>query len=78
MFNENINVTVRFGSENINHNVRNGSTVGEVVNSREVRMQLGYGDNVRVLIAGVEQSMSAIAPDGATLVVETRANTKAN
>lgn len=71
-------VTIRFGSDDVTVNRPEGTTIGQIVDDHELRVTLGYGDNVRALVAGVEQSMQAIAPDGATIVLETKANSKAN
>jgi hypothetical protein len=47
------------------------------LNDPNLKLVCGYGDNVRALVSGVEQPGTAIAPDGGTIVVETRANNKA-
>lgn len=70
-------VTIRFGVDEITRNYPEGTTIGGIINDRESRVTLGYGDNIRCLVAGVEQSNQAIAPDGGTIVIETRANSKA-
>ncbi len=69
--------TIRFGSEDITRPFPDGTTIAGVVSNPEIRMTLGYGDNVKALVAGVEQSLQAIAPDGGIIVVETKANDKA-
>ncbi len=53
-------------------------TVSQVLGSASVKAELGYGDNVRALVNGVEQAGNALVEDGATLVVETKANSKAS
>ncbi len=65
-------------SNDVLRNVPEGTTIGQLIQDRELRITLGYGDNVRALVAGVEQSQQAIVPDGGTVVIETRANSKAN
>jgi hypothetical protein len=70
-------VTVKFGSEQFLRSYHEGITIGEVLADPNLRMVCGYGDNVRALVAGVEQPSSAIAPDGGVILVETRANNKA-
>jgi hypothetical protein len=72
-----IQVNVRFG-ETISKSFPEGTTIGAVLSDRELKAVLGWGDNVRALVHGVEQPVTALAPDGATIVVETRANSKAN
>jgi hypothetical protein len=38
---------------------------------------LGYGDNTKALLNGIEQQRNTVIPDGATVRLETAANTKA-
>jgi len=71
-------VTIRFGSDDVTVNKPEGTTIREIVQDHELRVTLGYSDNVRALVAGVEQPLTAIAPDGGTIVLETKANSKAN
>ena len=71
-----INVNVRFG-ETIARSYPEGTTIGTILADRELKLVLGWGDNVRATVQGVEQPNTALAPDGATVVVETRANAKA-
>lgn len=73
----NVNIMVRFGTDEVHRSYPQGVTISQVLNDRELRVTLGYGDNVRALVAGVEQSPGAAVPDGATLVIETKANSKA-
>lgn len=70
-------INVRFGSDDVLRNYPDNTTIGSVIGDRDLRITLGYGDNVRALVAGVEQSPTALAPDGGTIVIETRANSKA-
>lgn len=71
-------VQVRFGSETLSRVFPEGTTIGAIIGDYELKVLAGWGDNVRALVAGVEQSPTAIAPDGGTIVVETRANSKAS
>lgn len=68
--------TIKYGVDQINKSYGVAPTVSQVLNDSNVRAVLGFGDNVRALINGVEQPGDATVPHGATLVVETRANTK--
>ncbi len=70
-----INVQIRFG-ETISKSYPEGTTIGGILGDRELKAVLGWGDNVRALIQGAEQPVTAIVPDGVTIVVETRANSK--
>ena len=72
-----INVQIRFG-ETISKSYPEGITIGGVLSDRELKAVLGWGDNVRALIQGVEQPNTAVVPDDVTIVVETRANSKQN
>ena len=53
-------------------------TIRQVRNDYNLRAELGYGDNTRALIAGVEMPDDAQVPNGGHVVLETRANQKAN
>ncbi len=69
---------VQYGLDSHDKTVSTTPTIGDVVADPNLRAVLGYGDNVRVLINGVEQSNASLVPDGCTLVLETRANQKAS
>ena len=71
-------VTVKFGSDVYTRSYAEGTTIGQVLNDVDLKAVTGWGDNVRGTVSGVEQPPNAIAPSGGTIVVETRANTKAN
>ena len=69
-------IIVQMGTERITRQFQSEATIEDVVTDPNVRAILGYGDNVRALILGVEQDMGIVAPAGCTIRVETRANTK--
>jgi len=70
-------VTITYGIESITKNYDSAPTVSSVLGSASVKAELGFGDNVRALVNGVEQSGSAVLTDGVRLTIETRANSKA-
>lgn len=70
-------VTVKYGLDNIQKTYDVPVTIGQLRADRSVKAGLGYGDNVRFLLNGVELGDDAVVPNGATVVVETKANTKA-
>ena len=70
-------ITVKYGIEKIDKNVAEGTTVGQLVGDANIRAVFGCGDNVRALINGVEMSSDVRVPAGATVVFETRCNSKA-
>lgn len=72
-----LTVTVKFGLEAVTKQVDPGSTVEDVVENSSIRAGLGYGDNVRALVNGVEMPDTAFIGDNTTIVVETRCNSKA-
>lgn len=73
-----MNIKVKYGIDNCDRSfAEENVTIGQIIGDGVVRAHLGYGDNVRALINGVEQPMHAIVPDGATITLETRANSKA-
>lgn len=71
-------VTIRFGTEDFHRTYPEGTTVGSILQDNNLKIIAGWGDNVRAMVAGVEQPTTAIAPDGGVLTVETRANDKAS
>jgi hypothetical protein len=71
-------IIVVCGTDRASRQFPTDATVGDVVNDHNIRAILGYGDNVRALVGGVEIDFSTDAPAGATIRVETKANTKNN
>lgn len=70
-------VTLKYGVDTHEVTVTESATVGSVLRSTSNKAFLGYGDNVKALVNGVEQPEDAQLSDGMTLVIETRANSKA-
>ena len=70
-------VQITFGSEVIQKNYPSAPTVSQIRTDTAIKAVLGYGDNVRFLIDGVEQRDGTVIPNGAKVVVETAANQKA-
>lgn len=68
---------VKFGMETADKTCATAPTVGQVKTDPNLKAQLGYGDNIRVLMNGTELNDGTTVQDGSTLVVETRANQKA-
>lgn len=52
-------------------------TVGQVKQDTNLKLILGFGDNQRALVNGVEIPDEVTVPEGCTLVLETKANEKA-
>jgi len=73
-----MNITIKYGLDSIVKSYPAAPNAGQVLSDINIRAVLGFGDNVRALVNGVEQPSDSILPDGGTLVVETRANTKAS
>lgn len=71
------NVTIKYGVDQINKSVEDAVTVGDLKNNSTIKAVLGYGDNVRALINGVEQADTTQIPAGSVVTLETAANTKA-
>lgn len=70
-------IRVRYGEEEFPKAFAEGTTFGDVVRDYTVKAALGFGDNVKVTMQGVEMPLEAQVPAGALVTVETRANTKA-
>jgi hypothetical protein len=52
-------------------------TFGDLQASDAFMAALGYGDNTKALVDGIEQDRRTVIPDGAVVRLETAANTKA-
>lgn len=72
-----MNITVKYGVDETSKSFINSPTIQQVIDSPALRAELGYGDNVRALVNGVEQSATATLSDGCEVLLETRANQKA-
>lgn len=72
-----MNAVLKYGVQTINISRSFSPTIGELISDPNAKSVLGYSDNVRVLINGVEQNLTTVCPDGVTLVIENRANSKA-
>lgn len=71
-------VTLQYGSESREVTVSQNATVGSLLADNSNKVILGYGDNVKPLINGMEVSFDTVVSDGSTVTIETRANQKAN
>jgi hypothetical protein len=72
-----IKVKLQYGVDTHNPTLPPGTTIGSVLRNASYKAILGYGDNVKALVNGVEQPDDAQVSDGITIVLETRANSKA-
>jgi len=73
-----MNVTVRYGVETYDKEFAGSPTIAEVRSNTSLKAILGFSDNVRALINGVEQPDDVRVPEGSVVQLETRANQKAN
>lgn len=71
------NITVRYGVDSITKQVEADYTFGDLQDSDTFKAALGFGDRTKTLVDGIEQDRGTAIPDGATVRVETAANTKA-
>lgn len=72
-----MNINIQYGGDSMTKYFDGEVTVGQVIEHPSVRAQLGYGDNVRATVGGIEQPKTAYLSEDDTLVVETRCNSKA-
>ena len=70
-------ITVRYGVDSVTKQVENDYTFGDVQENDSLKAALGFGDNTKALVDGIEQSRDTQIPEGATVRLETAANTKA-
>ena len=71
-------ITVQFGGQKEARQYPAGSTIGTVLHDQDLKAVMGFSDNVRALVGGVEQPNAAQLSDGMSIFVEMRANSKAN
>ena len=71
-------IRVVYGIESQDKECINPPTIGQVISDPVLKAVLGYGDNVRALVHGVEQPMTALAPNVSQgeILLETKANSK--
>jgi hypothetical protein len=51
--------------------------IGDIRRAQELRDELGYGDNVNLMIGGIAMPDDAMVPQNSVVVIETAANRKA-
>lgn len=68
---------VIYGIESQEREVINPPSIANIKQDAVLKAVLGFGDNVRALVHGVEQPDHTVIHDGCEVVLETRANTKA-
>lgn len=70
-------ITVRYGVDSVTKQVDTDFTFGDLQDSDSFKAALGYGDKTKALVDGIEQNRETVIPAGATVRIETAANTKA-
>ena len=70
-------IIVEYGVDSVTKQVDSGFTIGDVQENDSIKGALGCGDNTKALINGIEQDRRTVIPEGATVRLETAANTKA-
>jgi len=71
------NITVKYGVDSISKQVEDDFTFGDLQQSDTFKAALGFGDRTKALLEGIEQDRNIEIPSGATVRLETAANTKA-
>lgn len=71
------NITAKYGVDSINKQVDDHFTFGDLQESDTFKAALGFGDNTKALVEGIEQSRGTVIPQGAIVRLETAANSKA-
>jgi hypothetical protein len=70
-------ITVQYGVDSVTKQVDEDTTIGDIQENDSIKAALGFGDNTKALINGIEQAKDTVIPSGATVRLETAANTKA-
>lgn len=71
------NITAKYGVDSITKQVEDDFTFGDLKENDAFKAALGFGDNTKALVDGIEQDRSTVIPEGAIVRLETAANTKA-
>ena len=71
-------ITVKYGVSSVTREVESGTTYQQLVSDEHLKAVLGFGDNVKASLNGIEQPMANSIPESVLVVLETRANSKAN
>jgi len=66
-----------YGPDSTEHSSDSPIRIGDIKSSEELRDELGYGDNVNLLIGGIAMPDDALVPNDSVVVIETAANKKA-
>ena len=74
----NQSIKVNYGIDNHTIAVTEGSTFGQIIADPSLKAVLGYGDNVKALVHGVEVSLDSRASGVSEITLETKANSKAS
>ena len=70
-------ITVKYGVDSITKQVEDEVTFGDLQEDDSFKAALGFGDRTKALVEGIEQNSETVIPAGATVRLETAANTKA-
>jgi hypothetical protein len=70
-------ITVKYGVASCTNQVEDDFTFGDLQESDSFKAGLGFGDRTKALVDGIEQDRATVIPPGATVRLETAANTKA-
>lgn len=71
-------IVLRYGGDSHAVQVHPDASLASVLNNPSTKAVLGYGDNVRALVHGIEQPLTARVGGIAEIMIETRANEKAS
>lgn len=74
----NIAFNVQFGTDNLPTQKPAGFTFGQLKRDSSLKMMLGFSDNVRALVNGVEMPDEAQVEAGTLVLLETKCNSKAS
>lgn len=70
-------ITVNYGADSHRVYVDSENTIHQIIANPTTKAILGYGDNVKALVYGVEQSGDTKIGSVTELTLETKANSKA-
>jgi hypothetical protein len=71
-------LTINYGPDAITKNFDGSRSISQVLSDSSIKAVLGYGDNVKALVSGVEMSNDTVLSSDTEITIETRANSKAS
>jgi len=70
-------ITAKYGVASMTREVEDDFRFRDLQQDDAFKAGLGFGDNIKALVDGIEQNRDTVIPPNATVRIETAANSKA-